>query len=160
MFENDQLRRRPLSSPLLVLLSSCLLVCLSSGCGKPYKVARVSGRVTLDGQPLAKASITFVPQAVQGNIAPGPTAAAFTDADGRYTLGIDSDTPGAVVHKCRIFITTLVGDSTPADQDGGPPTPKKRPKDKVPAKYNTETTLTFDVPPEGTDQANFDLKSR
>lgn len=160
MFEKLRLPQRLLSSPLLVLLSSCLLVCLAAGCGKPYKVAKVSGRVTLDGQPLAKASITFVPQAVQGNVALGPTAAAFTDADGRFTLGIDSGTPGAVVHTCRVFITTLVGDSTPADQDGGPPTTRKRPKDKVPAKYNTETTLTFDVPPEGTDQANFDLKSR
>jgi hypothetical protein len=130
-----------------------------SGCGKPYKVAHVSGRVTLDGQPLAKASITFVPQSTRENIAPGPTAAAFTDADGRFTLGISKDTPGSVVHKCRVYITTLVGDSPPPDQDGGPPTAKKRPKDKVPAKYNTETTLTFEVPPGGTDQANFDLKS-
>jgi hypothetical protein len=137
-----------------------LLACLLSGCAKPYKVARVSGRVTLDGKPLAKASITFVPQATKENIAPGPTAAAFTDDDGRFTLGINKDTPGSVVNKCRVFITSLVGDSTPTDQDGGPPSAKKPPKDKVPPKYNTETTLTFDVPPEGTDQANFDLKSR
>jgi hypothetical protein len=33
------------------------------------------------------------------------------------------------------------------------------PKDKVPQRYNTGTELTFDVPPSGTDQANFDLRS-
>jgi hypothetical protein len=130
------------------------------GCNsRPYQVAQVSGRVTLDGQPLAKASITFVPMASKENIAPGPTAAAFTDADGRYTVGIDKDTPGSVVHKCRIYITTLIGDSKPDEQDGGPPMLRRR-KDKVPGKYNTETTLTFDVPPGGTDKADFDLKSR
>jgi hypothetical protein len=30
-------------------------------------------------------------------------------------------------------------------------------REKLPAKYNQNTTLTFDVPPQGTDQANFDL---
>src|SRR5262245_45098991 len=142
----------------LQFLCPWLLVVLI-GCGKPYQVAKVSGRVTLDGQPLSKASITFVPMASKENIAPGPTAAAFTDADGRYSLGIDRDTPGAVVHTCRVVITTRFGDAPENDQDGGPP-PSRRPKDKVPAKYNTETTLIFDVPPGGTDQANFDLTSR
>src|SRR5438132_3509053 len=91
-------------------LISPLVLVLLIGCGKPYKVAHVSGRVTLDGQPLAKASITFVPQASKENIAPGPTAASFTDADGRYTLYVDKGTPGSVVHKCRVYITTLLGD--------------------------------------------------
>src|SRR5947209_13984065 len=87
-----------------------LVLVLLVGCGKPYKVASVSGRITLDGQPLAKASITFVPQASKEDLAPGPTAAAFTDADGRYVLGISKDTPGSVVHKCRVYITTIIGD--------------------------------------------------
>ena len=100
---------------------SPLLLIVLAGCGaKPYEVARVSGRVTLDGKPLSKASITFVPMATKDNIAPGPTAAAFTDEDGRYTLGIDKDTPGSVVNKCRIFITSLIGDGTVAEQDHDP----------------------------------------
>jgi hypothetical protein len=141
-----------------------LVLAFVSGCGgKPYKVAAVSGRVTLDGKPLAKASITFVPMATKENMGPGPTAHALTDADGRYTLGIDKHTGGAVVHKCRIIITTLfLGSDMPVDnnQDGGPPMLVRRPRDKVPEKYNTRTELVFDVPPGGTDQANFELKSR
>jgi hypothetical protein len=139
-----------------------LLLALLAGCGgKPYKVAKVSGRVTLDGKPLAKAYITFVPMATKENIAPGPTAMDITDAEGRYTLTVDKDTPGAVVNKCRIFITTLYGTRPANDEDGGRPQMHLRKlKDRVPEKYNLKTELTFDVPPGGTDQANFNLKSR
>ena len=141
---------------------SPIVLFVLAGCAKPYQVAHVSGRVTLDGKPLTKASITFVPQATKDNVAPGPTAASFTDEDGRYTLGIDRDTPGSVVHKCRIFITTLIGDGSAAfdPNDDRPGDTRRRPRDKVPEKYNTKTELVFDVPPGGTDQANFDLKSR
>ena len=65
---------------------------------------------------------------------------------------------GAVVGKCRVYITTLISESTDADRDVSGP--GKRPRDKVPEKYNQKTELVFDVPTGGTDQANFDLKSR
>jgi hypothetical protein len=146
------MRSALLGLPLILLLAGCG--------GRPYGVAKVSGRVTLDNKPLAKASITFVPQATKENQAPGPTAAAFTDADGRYSLGIDSETPGSVVGRCRIFITTLIGDGKAQDPNDDRPGPPVRPKDRVPEKYNMKTTLTFDVPAGGTDQANFDLSSR
>jgi hypothetical protein len=121
-------------------------------------VASVSGRVTLDGKPLPKASITFAPMFSKDNINPGPTAAGMTDAEGRYTLYIDQNNPGAVVGKCRIYITTLLTDPAFDDRDSGPAV--KRPKDKVPEKYNQKTEIVYDVPTGGTDDANFDLKSR
>jgi hypothetical protein len=133
-------------------------VALFAGCGKPYRVAPVSGKVTLDGKPLPKASVTFVPMASKDNINPGPTAAGLTDDDGRYTLIVDKDTPGAVVGTCRIYITTLLSDPVLDEREGGPPV--QRPRDRVPEKYNQKTELTYDVPKGGTDQANFDLYSR
>jgi hypothetical protein len=138
-----------------------LALAVAVGCsGKPYKVAQVSGRVTLDGKPLDKALVTFVPMGTKENLAPGPTAAGATDADGRYKLGIDPQTPGSVVGKCRIFITTIQPDAPAADdRDAGGPA-KRVVKDRVPEKYNLKTDLVFDVPRDGTDQANFDLKSR
>src|SRR5262245_63405755 len=91
-----------------------LLLVALCGCNRqPYAVGKISGRVTLDGKPLPKASITFVPMATKENIAPGPTATALTDADGRYTLSVDKDTPGAVVGTCRIFVTTMFTDAAP-----------------------------------------------
>jgi hypothetical protein len=150
--KGDSMRRVLVALPVLVVLVGCN--------SRPYGVAKVSGRVTMDNKPLAKVSITFVPQATKENIAPGPTAAAYTDADGRYTLGIDSETPGAVIGRCRIFITSLIGDGKAQDPNDDRPGPFVRPRDKVPEKYNMKTTLTFDVPPGGTEQANFDLTSR
>src|SRR5262245_13292269 len=99
-----------------------LALAAAVGCGgKPYKVAPVSGRVTLDGKPLDKALVTFVPMGSKENMAPGPTAAGATDADGRYTLGVDPKTPGSVVGKCRIFITTIQPDAPADDRDAGGP---------------------------------------
>src|SRR5438132_489752 len=93
-----------------------LVVIVAFGCSsQPYQVARVSGRVTLDGKPLPKASVTFVPMASKENQAPGPTAAGLTDADGRYKVDVDQRTAGAVVGKCRIYITTVILDAPPND---------------------------------------------
>jgi hypothetical protein len=52
----------------------------------------------------------------------------------------------------------LLTDPVLEDRDSGPAV--KRPKDKVPEKYNQKTELVYDVPLGGTDEANFDLKSR
>jgi hypothetical protein len=138
----------------------CLLVVLALlpafGCGKPYKVAPVSGRVTLDDKPLAKASVSFVPMATKENLNPGPTSQGLTDADGRFTLSVDPATPGSVVGKCRVYVTTLLSDPADDRDAGG----AKRVKDRVPEKYNKKTELVFDVPAGGTDEANFPLKSR
>ena len=140
------------------LLGGLVLVTLFGCGGQPYQVAQVSGKVTLDARPLANASITFAPMATKDNIAPGPTATGLTDAEGRYKLIFDKNTPGAVVGKCRIYITSVVGAGVTEEKDGGPPT--KKVKDRVPARYNLNTELTYDVPAGGSEQANFELKSQ
>jgi hypothetical protein len=131
------------------------LLPLALGCGKPYELAPVSGRVTLNGKPLAKAWVHFAPAASKGNDSPGPTAHGETDADGRFKLIVDPDHPGAVVGRHRVFISTL----ELARRPGGdvPDAGAKAGRDKVPARYNQETKLTFEVPAAGTDAANFDL---
>jgi len=142
--------------PRVLLL--CWLVVLT-GCGpKPPRMAQVSGRVTLDGKPLPKASVTFVPMASKENQNPGKTAQGITDEEGRYQLSVDVATPGAVVGKCRIYISTRLSDPAIDDRDAGGPI-RSLPRDKVPPRYNMGTELSFDVPPAGTDKANFDLTS-
>lgn len=151
------LTERP-SLTLRVIVGALLLV-PAVGCGpKASRVAKVAGRVTLDGKPLAKASVTFVPMASKANPNPGKTAQGLTDDEGRYQLSVDASTPGAVVGKCRIYISTRLSDPAIDERDAGGPI-RSLPRDKVPAKYNQATELEFDVPPTGTDQANFDLIS-
>src|SRR5437868_5176122 len=111
-----------------------LLVCLigailATGCAPAGpKVAKVGGRVTLDGKPLAKASVTFVPMASKEKPNPGPTAQGMTDDEGRYqlSLGTDDAAKGAIVGPCRIYITTLLSDPILDDRDAGGPRPKAR----------------------------------
>jgi hypothetical protein len=128
------------------------LVLLAAGCGgESYKTAPVSGRVTLKGQALAKASVVFQPEGDKNNPTPGPGSSGKTDADGHYTLKITGkETEGAVVgkHKVRIWLTY---EDNPADDR-----PKRH--KQLPPEYNAKTKLEFDVPADGTDKANFDLK--
>src|SRR3954451_22712547 len=117
---------------VLLIVSVAMVV----GCGpKPTRIAKVSGRVTLDGKPLPKASVTFAPMATKDRPNPGPTAQGMTDDEGRYqlTLGTGDSKAGAVVGKCRIYITTLLSNPLLDDRDAGGPRPKMR--DRVPDKY-------------------------
>jgi hypothetical protein len=130
-----------------------LLLVVLTGCGGgPYKVAPVSGRVTLNGKPLAKASVSFQPLAEGGKINPGPGSGAFTDSEGRYTLKVDgTDTRGAVIGKHIVRIDLAHEDNSADDRP-------KRFK-RLPVKYNTKSKLEYDVPAGGTDSADFQLTS-
>lgn len=77
----------------------CLVwIALLAGCAKPGPdVAPVSGRVTLDGQPLPFAIVTFHPE--------GKSAASSgTDKDGRYMLMYKRGVMGAPVGMNRVTI--------------------------------------------------------
>src|SRR5947207_2678771 len=92
----------------------------SVGCSQPaYEVVHVAGKVTLDGKPLPKASVTFVPMATKTRENPGPTSQGVTDTDGRFQVSVDPATPGAVVGKSRIYISTILSDPLLDDRDAG-----------------------------------------
>jgi hypothetical protein len=122
------------------------------------KYAPVSGKVTLNGQPLANAYVSFQPIAKEGSVEAGPGSSATTDAQGRFTLKLTTGENGAVVGKHRVIISQVVSKNDPADDArptrGGPPQ-----MEKLPARYNSESKETFDVPSGGTDKADFELKS-
>jgi hypothetical protein len=123
-----------------------------AGCGSGGKTAPVSGTVTLDGKPLANALVTFQPIATAGKASAGMGSTGVTDGNGKYTLKtVDTDQAGAVVAKHSVIITMK-----PESSELDIPKPQKG----LPAKYNLQSELQFDVTPQGTDAANFDLKSR
>ena len=133
-------------------LLSLVFTCVFSGCGgKPsYDLVPVSGRVTLDGQPLANARVNFQPGPGQTN--PGPGSSGVTDAEGRYVLSVtsESDTEGAVPGKHMVTISTTSNEE--AANDAAPAADRSLPRQAG------DGSLTFEVPSEGTDQANFELK--
>jgi hypothetical protein len=131
----------------LVVLGSLLL----AGCGgSKYDTAEVSGTVRVNGQPKSDLALTFQP------IGGGMASVGTTGPDGRYTLEFyDSGDSGAIVAKHRVVIRTHRRSNT-EDTSSDVSNPNLR--DPIPQRYNDNTELTVEVPAEGTDSADIDLK--
>ena len=130
--------------PLFLALSLLLAGCAYRG----PEIAYVAGRVTMDGRPLANATVVFVPEN-------GRPAGATTDADGNYVLNFANGRQGAIPGPSTVRIMTL----RDADQDEIGQTIPGSPE-TVPARYNADSILTFDVVPNQKNIANFDLESK
>ena len=130
---------------------SSLLLLLSLGCERSYQFAPVSGRVLMDHHPLAHAEVRFYPSDGTHH----PYSVGETDAQGNYTLDVADGHghAGAVVGEHRVTISI---DERNLRKPLGP----RGPRELVPRKYNRDTTLTCSVPPEGKQDANFDLQSK
>ena len=113
--------------PIRVLLFAALL----SGCGgSGPEVAPVSGRVTLDGAPLAGARIRFQPEGAGGSPSHGTA-----DQDGHYVLGYKRGQPGARIGWHTISIER--GGHGDPENKANPPA--------LPARYNTASELREEV---------------
>ncbi|MBA3480793.1 MAG: hypothetical protein H0T51_03165 [Pirellulales bacterium] len=87
------------SSWTRAILSSagmCLALILGCGDGRPER-AKVSGHVLIDGQPLTKGSIRFVP-------AQGRPAGSSLDESGRFELTCFEPGDGAILGEYRVAI--------------------------------------------------------
>ncbi len=118
-----------------------------SGCGG-VKCAPVTGTITLDGEVLSDAKVSFMPEDDLGI----PTMGA-TDAAGVYTLRQTADQQGAPAGSYTVRITTYREGKPDAD----PPIPGI--PERVPPQYNLRTTLSAEVGPEE-NKIDFDLKSK
>ncbi len=120
-----------------------------AGCGSGGPdIARVEGTVTMDGKPLPRAFVVFIPQG-------GRPAAAETDASGKYVLEFSGGRKGAIPGKNKVEINTA---RQPEHEPDGTLIPGV--KESVPAKYNRNTTLEFDVVDGQKNIADFQLESK
>jgi hypothetical protein len=125
------------------------------------KIVPVSGVVKLDGQPYGNAVVSFQPIGSESNPEPGRGSSAYTDENGRFVLQTDNAEKGAVVGKHRVRIMTRGSDMVGQTPGGSPDdVPAGKAVDPIPPEWNALSTVEFDVPPGGTDQANFDIKTR
>lgn len=112
-----------------------------AGCDSGPEMGQVSGKVTINGEPAPSLEVSFDPK----DPSLGTTAIGYTQDDGTYTLHYPGNQTGAPVGEYNVSIA-------PAETDSETPPPS------VPAKYNTETELSFTVEP-GENTANFELES-
>ena len=111
------------------LATATLLV---GGCGT--SLSSVSGTVTVDGKPLEKGAISYAPADNQGS----PVTADVVS--GKYELQVPSGQKFV-----QISAPVLVGKKK---QYEGPDAPYDEFYDEsLPPKYNSQTTLKFDVQP-------------
>jgi hypothetical protein len=95
-------------------LGGCAMVAVATlGCGRPSGVAfaPVTGRVVVNGQPLAAGTIHFFPDESRGP--KGPMSTGVLQSDGSYSLHGPGQNVGAMVGNHRVYLTLPLRDSMP-----------------------------------------------
>jgi hypothetical protein len=150
-------RGRVLAAAALGLLLAAVV-----GCGdEKMKYVSVSGVVKLNGKPYPNAIVTFQPVGGKDNQNPGRGSTGITDENGRYVLKTDGDQRGALVGLHQVKIRTqgeVVGYDPTVGSPDNAPGPEKGKIDPIPTDWRSLSDKhVFEVPAEGTDQANFDI---
>ena len=131
---------RPSSRRRLIALVPLLA---AGGCGDWWlRITEVSGTVRIDGKPAGGVQVVFQPVD-----ASRPRAIAQTDKDGRYRLGRQGpgNRQGAASGAYRVQLFT--------DTDGPNPV-------LIPAEFNTNSTLEFEVIPGRANVFDVDVQAR
>ena len=131
--------RRTWSWMAVVTASSLTALIGCSGSGVPGRPPThpATGSVSLDGTPVAGATVTLVPQAG------GPPAVAVTDPKGGFRLTTFQAGDGAVAGTYGVAVEKRVaaGAGTGAGDEYQPPTgPLPPPENVLPAKYASAET--------------------
>ena len=164
---DDDVTSRPIARSCFVVAVALAL----AGCGggpKRPKTYPATGTVTLDGQPLADATVSFVP-------AVGPPSDGKTDASGKFVI-MTSGQPGAPVGANKVTVSKFTGSATMPMAGGTPDDMKKMyekmydkskkttgDKGELPAKYGRPDTsgLSAEVTADGAKNVfTFELSSK
>lgn len=163
------LRRR------LTAAGLCLLP-LFTACTGPFtprqlELAPVSGKLTLDGEPVAGAKVVFLPRKLFADQAlPHPPAAAITDQQGVYRLQTDG-TEGAPPGEYLVLVSKRDDQSTIEETEISllemARGLEERPSDAatepwmsaetIPSFFNWQTNLRLTIPSGGNSQADLEL---
>jgi hypothetical protein len=116
----------------------------------------ISGRVTLDGQPLARGSIAFDP-ADQGQQHPVSVGAAIEG--GSFAIpAATGPTPGK--YRVAILAPDAAAEAALPESPGAPPKRSQAKVGAIPDRYNARSTLSADVTPGGPNSFTYELTSK
>jgi len=130
---------------------SVLGVVLFVGCG-PNDIAQVTGKVTLDGEPLGGVEIRFTPTEGEKKT----SSRAVTEADGTYTLKYTAEVEGALIGNHLVQVVNSID-----NKEEGKELDKEAEafRNKLPEKYYKNSDLSAEVK-KGENVFNFDLESK
>jgi hypothetical protein len=142
--------RRAVARPGVRFLAVALVGLVPLACGPTGpEMATISGKVTYNGKPVPKGTITFIPVAQGGRNAVGVIA-----SDGSYALQTEKPGDGALLGDYNVTISAH--DEAVLDYIPSKPV---EPKLLAPAKYeNPKTTDLKATVKRGASPVNFDLK--
>jgi hypothetical protein len=117
----------------MTVLTALAILTLASCEGDVGGRLAISGTVEYKGEPVQQGTIEFIPHPG------GKTQSGATITNGRFTIPKEKGLePGVYTVK----ISSMEGLEPPAEPGG---LPGKDPKELLPAKYNTKSTLTKEV---------------
>lgn len=142
--------------PVLVAVA-CLSGCTGGGADQ-VPVYPVSGQVTMGGNPVPNATVTFSPKSDQ------PTAIGRTDAEGRYQLRTYAEADGAAAGEYAVIISKAA--DAPAEEAAHGPDfetpayPGQKAGSVLPEEYASAATtpLTATVTEGGENNIDFSLE--
>ena len=156
------MKRQSVAAGLVaILVAGCTVICaVIVGCKAALAGPAVEGGVTLDGKPLANASVQFIPQGENR----GQTGFGKTDAAGKFTIGpAGGKQRGAAPGEYKVVISKHVK----PDGTDYVPKPDEDPmlgnhKELLPAAYSDaeKSILTANVPDTGTKSLEFKLNTK
>jgi len=142
-------------------MSMRLVVCLVAatglvGCGeRGPELAQVTGKVTLDGAPVAAAAMTFRPM---GNS--GTTSYGGTNQDGDYTMAFTKDKVGVMPGEYFVDIETIKMKKRDIEDLKSQGLPEPPPYVAIPKKYRGADQLKATVKAGEKNVINFELDSK
>lgn len=136
------------------ILLAVLVALAATGCNRGPGLLRIYGTVTVDGQPVEKGTIEFIP--IEGTHGPS-TGGSITD--GKYDVAARLGPLEGGTYQVQITGMRKTGKTTAnIFQPGGPPLELE--DNFIPAKYNRESTLKATITAEtAKDGLDFHLKS-
>src|SRR3954447_1524828 len=143
-----RLMRIPCAMAIFITASLML-----SGCGgDPLGRHAISGTVTVDGAPLEKGNIAFMP------VEKSSTSGGTVIEGGKYSIKQDKGLP---VGKYRVTITAPVpGPGGRAKANAPPGEPIPPPQEMIAPEWNEKSEKTIEVTEKGPYQFNFDAKKK
>ena len=138
-------------APCLAAAMVAALGCGGSADDLPREA--VSGIVTLDGKPLPAGAIQFFPSANAGGVAVSGGSAV---EEGAFSIPREY---GLVPGSYKVAINAAESEGSDSKTKGQKRRQSAPVKDVIPAKYNSQTTLTAEISKGGSSSLKFDLQS-